>query len=123
MLYNPTEQEFYTSLPADWLEIRPSESDRYGIFAKQRIKAGTRIGLARIEVNGEWIRNGVLGSVINHSNTPNCRMLPEWIDDFPAKILQAYHDVPADAELNVFYKMKEYSDAPWIDQSMCPPWA
>ena len=117
-----TEKTYYQSLP-EGLVIRESVTTRHGIFAEKDFKAGYNFGLARVRVNETWVRSGALGSVVNHSNTPNCRMSHYFWGDFEASDLVAFTDIKAGQELSVFYVLEEYSDAPWIDQSMRPDWA
>ena len=117
-----TENNYYTSLPTG-LHLAPSTVAPVGIFANEPFKAGHIFGLARVLINETWVRSGVLGSVVNHSDQPNCRMSHYFWEDNPASDLIAYHDIEPGEELTVFYTLKEYDEAPWIDFSVKPDWA
>ena len=68
----------YRPLPP-YLTINQSSVEGLGLFAVERIKKSTNIGISHVAdrhfANG-YIRTP-LGGFINHSNTPNCKTLTE----------------------------------------------
>ena len=63
----------YRPLP-DYVTIRDSPIEGFGLFATERISAGTYIGI--VHVVSENVVGGIvrtpLGGFGNHSDTPNC---------------------------------------------------
>ena len=63
----------YRPLP-DYVTIRDSPIEGFGLFATERISAGTYIGI--VHVVSENVVDGIvrtpLGGFGNHSDTPNC---------------------------------------------------
>ena len=60
----------YKPLP-DSLEIKSSNIEGQGLFAKENIEARTPLGITHLKV-GEKIIRTPLGGFINHSDDPNC---------------------------------------------------
>tara|TARA_R110000764_G_scaffold230093_1_gene321196 strand:- start:275 stop:571 length:297 start_codon:yes stop_codon:yes gene_type:complete len=60
----------YKPLPES-LTIKPSNINGLGLFAREGIGQGTRVGTTHIKVNDEIIRTP-LGGFINHSDEANC---------------------------------------------------
>ena len=60
----------YKPLP-DSLTIKTSRVNGLGLFAEQKIKLGTNLGMSHIKLKDTIIRTP-LGGFINHANEPNC---------------------------------------------------
>ena len=60
----------YKPLPES-LTIKTSKVNGLGLFADQKIKLGTNLGMSHLKI-GDTIFRTPLGGFINHSNTPNC---------------------------------------------------
>lgn len=95
----------YSPLP-DQLSLAKSSIHGLGLFAKEPLKRGTKLGISHIAhenfPNG-WIRTP-LGGFYNHSNTPNCRILNIKLQDgTPAKMLITLVDIDIDEELTCTY--------------------
>ena len=67
----------YKPLPES-VTIKPSGVHGLGLFADQKIKPGTNLGATHLEVDDKIIRTP-LGGFINHSNTPNCVKLRQFV--------------------------------------------
>ena len=67
---NGKQNKMYKPLP-DLLEIRSSNIDGQGLFAKENIEARTALGITHIKIGSQIIRTP-LGGFINHSDDPNC---------------------------------------------------
>ena len=67
----------YKPLPES-LTIKTSGINGLGLFATRRIKPGTNLGVTHLEVDDKIIRTP-LGGFINHSNTPNCMKLRQFV--------------------------------------------
>lgn len=68
----------YKALP-DYLTIGPSDILGVGIIAKEDIPADIEIGITHVydtDFENDYIRTP-LGGFINHSNTPNCKLVDE----------------------------------------------
>ena len=63
----------YKPLPES-LTIKPSGIHDLGVFANQKIKQATNLGITHFKV-GDKIFRTPLGGFINHSNTPNCEKI------------------------------------------------
>ena len=60
----------YKPLPES-LTIKTSRVKGLGLFAEQKIKLGTNLGMSHIKLKDTIIRTP-LGGFINHANEPNC---------------------------------------------------
>ena len=60
----------YKPLPES-LTIKTSRVNGLGLFAEQKIKLGTNLGMSHIKLKDTIIRTP-LGGFINHANEPNC---------------------------------------------------
>ena len=60
----------YKPLPES-LTIKTSKVNGLGLFADQKIKLGTNLGMSHIKLKDTIIRTP-LGGFINHANEPNC---------------------------------------------------
>ena len=95
----------YKPLP-DCVTIKKSPIDGFGLFATQKIKAGTFIGI--IHVLSENVSDGIvrnqLGGFGNHSDDPNCFKVRlensnSWIG--------ALRDIEPDEEITWRYTLYE----------------
>ena len=60
----------YKPLPES-LTIKQSEINGLGLFADQKIKPGTNLGMTHLKI-GDTIFRTPLGGFINHANEANC---------------------------------------------------
>ena len=97
--------KMYRPLPA-CVTIKESPIDGFGLFATQKILAGTYIGI--VHVLSENIEEGIvrtpLGGFGNHSDTPNCFKVKlennnSWIG--------ASRDIEPDEEITWKYTLYE----------------
>lgn len=96
------ESKTYRPLP-DSLTIMPSKIEGLGLFALKKIHKDISLGKTHIFNKGrenEPIRTP-LGGFINHSDTPNCRLLE--IDNI--NYLIANRDIEPLEEITLKYKM------------------
>tara|TARA_B100000029_G_scaffold464961_2_gene499286 strand:+ start:6455 stop:6754 length:300 start_codon:yes stop_codon:yes gene_type:complete len=92
----------YRPLP-DFLEIRVSDIDGYGLFTKEILGIGENLGITHMK-NKDFEDGRIrtpLGGFINHSDTPNC----ELIDIGKYYYLITKKDVMPDEELTVQYTL------------------
>jgi len=105
----------YRPLPES-LTIKPSAIHGNGLFATENIPNGTVLGISHIHhdlfPNG-WIRTP-LGGFTNHSETPNCKLVVDTIDDIFAqdegflteiKLLQTTENIKGGTELTCTYTL------------------
>ena len=97
----------YRPLP-DYVTIRDSPIEGFGLFATERIPAGTYIGI--VHVVSENVVDGIvrtpLGGFGNHSDTPNCFKIKF---DQTKTWLGAIRDIEPDEEIvwrYTLYKIK-----------------
>jgi len=97
----------YSPLP-EQLEIRKSSIHGHGLFAIEFIPKGTVLGISHVAHDlfpDGWIRTP-LGGFYNHSETPNCELVDNNIDDgfiTGIKFLRAIVDIKKDTELTCTY--------------------
>lgn len=98
----------YRPLPKE-LRISRSEIDGFGIFAKEDIPAGTKLGMTHVWAMGVWVRTP-LGGFINHSNTPNSKgeMQYDYESETDFRTLITTEDIKEGEELTFFYTLTEY---------------
>lgn len=98
----------YRPLP-EAVTIGPSTIDGLGVFAKERIEAGTALGPARVLLpDGSLIRTA-LGGFVNHSGTsPNCEIRADYGFNFSGYIpylLFTLKAIESGEELTVKYTL------------------
>ena len=95
----------YRPLP-DYVTIRDSPIEGFGLFATERIPAGTYIGI--VHVVSENVVDGIvrtpLGGFGNHSDTPNCFKIK--FDQTKTWIV-AIRDIESDEEITWRYTLYE----------------
>ena len=98
----------YRPLPKE-LKIARSEIDGFGIFAKEDIPAGTKLGMTHVWAMDMWIRTP-LGGFINHSNEPNSRgeMHYDYEYETDYRMLITIDDIKEGEEITFFYTLTEY---------------
>ena len=104
------EQTDYRPLPKE-VELRKSEIEGTGLFAKKNIKKGFVLGMTHLHLDGKIIRTP-LGGFYNHSDAPNCLKQEQNYNDTPGiyYYLKALEDIPAGEEITVsytFYTLEE----------------
>jgi SET domain-containing protein len=90
----------YRPLP-EMLTIKPSGIEGLGTFSIEPIKVGTTLGITHI-YNENFEDNLIrtpLGGFINHSETPNCKL----VDVNDRKILVTLKPISTDEELTLKY--------------------
>lgn len=99
--------ETYRPLPKG-LTIKESKIDGLGLHASYPHNAGTVFGETHVLVHSrdrhEWIRTP-LGGFINHSNNPNCIILPDPKVPHTSSELVTVRPIKAGEELTVYYTM------------------
>ena len=93
----------YQPLPHE-LEIKVSKIHGSGLFAKEDIDDNTKIGLGWLVVGAELIRTP-LGGFINHSDNPNCVILPDPKVPHTSSKLITVRPIRKGEELTVYYTM------------------
>ena len=97
--------KMYRPLPA-CVTIRESPIEGFGLFATERIPAGTFIGI--VHVVSENVVDGIvrtpLGGFGNHSDTPNCFKIKF---DQTKTWIGAIRDIEPDEELTWKYTLYE----------------
>ena len=97
--------KMYRPLPA-CVTIRESPIDGFGLFATERIPAGTYIGI--VHVLSENVEEGIvrtpLGGFGNHSDTPNCFKVR--LENYNSWI-GAIRDIEPDEEITWKYTLYE----------------
>ena len=99
----------YTPLPT-YLEIRPSPIHGHGLFAKEKISKGTKLGISH--VYHDWFQDGwirtPLGGFYNHSETPNCELVHKTMDSgfqTGIQLLVTIIDIAPNEELTCTYTL------------------
>lgn len=94
----------YRPLPSE-VTIKESNIEGLGLFSTCNIEEEHNLGITHIEntdfENG-YIRTP-LGGFINHSNTPNCKI----VNNGTVLVLITKQPIPADTELTTFYALYE----------------
>ena len=94
----------YRPLPSE-VTIKKSNIDGLGLFSTLDIEEGHDLGISHVE-NADF-KNGYirtpLGGFINHSNTPNCKIVNN------GKVLRLITNqaIRADTELTTYYSLYE----------------
>lgn len=98
-------KKYYKPLP-ECVTIKESEIEGLGLFSKELIIAGNRIGMTHFRTNDEkfdeeggWARLP-LGGFFNHSETPNCKVT---VEEDKYIYLDAIEDIEAGTELTAKY--------------------
>lgn len=99
---------YYKPLPEN-LEVRESDIEGSGVFAKERIEASLDLGMTHIKVpiiNG-YVRTP-LGGFINHTENSNCCLVQklDW-DDYRIYNLYTTKDIEPGEELTLNYHADE----------------
>jgi len=98
------DKKHYKPLP-DCVTIKPSLIHGLGLYATQKIEAGTRLGITHIKTDDENFDMGYirtpLGGFFNHSKTPNCQVTHEGIYIF----LDVLVDIESEEELTATYTL------------------
>ena len=96
----------YRPLP-DFLVIRQSSVDGYGLFTIKDLPAGTELGITHVKdtrFEDGYIRTP-LGGFFNHSESPNCEAYASG-DYIKLKVIK---DIPVGCELLAFYWLYDLS--------------
>ena len=101
---------YYKPLP-EALEVRESDIEGSGVFAKEKIDGHTDLGMTHIKVPiiQGYIRTP-LGGFVNHSSSPNCCLVQEmdWDDDRIVNFYPIRTKQPGE-ELSLIYHADEDS--------------
>jgi len=95
----------YKPLP-EYLAIGPSDIHGVGIFAKDDIPKDIEIGISHVydpDFQHNYIRTP-LGGFINHSNTPNCKLV-EDAENADYKKLKTIKKIEQGKELTLKYSL------------------
>ena len=99
----------YNPLP-DCLDIRTSLIHGKGLFATKAISKDTDLGISHVYHDwfpDGWIRTP-LGGFYNHSDTPNCKLVPQVLDEgfrTDVQLLFTLVDIQPDEELTCTYTL------------------
>ena len=97
--------EMYRPLP-EYVTIRESPIDGFGLFATEHILKGSYIGI--VHYANDTLSNGVirtpLGGFGNHSNTPNCF---KFTKDDNSWSISAIRDIEPNEEITWKYTLYE----------------
>jgi len=97
----------YNPLP-DCIQIGPSSIHGYGLFANKDIPEDTVLGISHVYHDlfpDGWIRTP-LGGYYNHSETPNCELVTNNMDEgflTEVKLLQTIKNIKEGTELTCTY--------------------
>ena len=98
----------------DYLTIQESNIEGLGLFTNKDIANGIELGITHVYrwkiYNNEDIHELVrtpLGGFINHSETPNCRLID--CAELGQKQLETIRDIQSGEELTVKYKLYNVS--------------
>ena len=107
----------YKSLPEE-VNIKESPIEGFGLFSNTNIKEGHIFGVSHISdtrfENG-YIRTP-LGGFINHSEEPNCKLIPKDKKTFPIYengtilVLVAITDIPEGIEITTKYSLYNFKE-------------
>lgn len=101
----------YDPLPKQ-LGLKKSFIHGYGLFAKEFIPKGTVLGISHVAHDlfpDGWIRTP-LGGYYNHSETPNCELVDNNMDDgfiTGIKLLRVIVDIKKRREITCIYTIWE----------------
>jgi len=99
----------YKPIPPE-VTIKESPIDGLGLFSVESIEEGIIVGLThKSEFNFEdgYIRTP-LGGFINHSDHPNCRLVPRAIDNGHVLYLETLRTIESGEELTTKYSIGRY---------------
>ena len=94
----------YRPLP-DCLTIMQSTIDGLGIHATKEIPAKTTLGHTHYDTVDHGRVRSPLGGFINHSNNPNCIILPDPKVPHTSSELVTVRPIKVGEELTVYYTM------------------
>ena len=100
----------YKPLP-EYLSIGPSNIHGAGIFATEDIPSGIEIGISHVydpDFQHDYIRTP-LGGFINHSDTPNCKLV-EDAENADYKKLKTIKKIEMQEELTLKYSLYDMCD-------------
>ena len=99
----------YSPLPQS-VDIKISSIHGKGLFATQPIPKGTELGVSH--VYHDWFQDGwirtPLGGFYNHSDTPNCELVNQVLDEgfrTDVQVLVTLTDIETDEELTCTYTL------------------
>ncbi len=97
----------YRPLPP-FLEIRESNIEGVGIFARTKIKAGKILGMThyynKLDMGSGLIRTP-LGGFINHSENPNCMRVIKKYRFYEISKIRAIKNIKKGEEITLKYTM------------------
>ena len=99
----------YKPLP-DYLAIGPSFIHGAGVFAQEDIPKDIEIGISLVydpNFKHEYIRTP-LGGFINHSETPNCKLIDD-IENTDYKKIKTIKKIKEGKELTLKYSLYEFN--------------
>ena len=94
----------YRPLPES-LTIAESDIDGLGLFATENIFAKTRLGHTHYDSVDHGTVRSPLGGFINHSDNPNCIILPDPKVPHTSSKLITVRPIRKGEELTVYYTM------------------
>jgi SET domain-containing protein len=101
----PVYNKFYYKPLPDFIEIKKSEIEGMGLFAKEDIEEGTDLGLSHLKVPiiQGYVRTSI-GGFLNHSTNNNCYLEEQldW-DDYRAFNVFTGRDIKKGEELTLDY--------------------
>ena len=99
----------YKPLP-DNCTISQSDIHGFGLFATMYIPAAYSLGITHVkdsDFEDGYIRTP-LGGFINHSDQPNCRLVPRAIDNGHVLYLETLRTIESGEELTTKYSIGRY---------------
>lgn len=100
----------YRPLPPT-VTIQKSSLDGLGLHATTEIDTDVELGISHYWdfTNSRWLRTP-LGGFINHSDSPNCILIPNRLKNHAQAelILVTQKKIDSQEELTVYYKLDEY---------------
>ncbi len=106
---HPIYNKFYYKPLPDFLEIKQSNIEGCGIFAKKDINKNIDLGMSHIKVPiiQGFIRTPI-GGFLNHTETPNCCLIEllDW-DDYRIYHLHTIRHINEGDELTLNYHVDE----------------
>ncbi|MDB4330245.1 SET domain-containing protein [bacterium] len=100
----------YRPLPKE-VELRKSEIEGTGLFAKEDIEKGHVLGMTHLYLDSKIIRTP-LGGFYNHSDSPNCIKQKQNYRDTPGSYyyLVSLRDISKEEEITVDYTFYNIED-------------
>ena len=101
----------YEPLPPE-VYLAESPIHGFGIFAQEIIPVGTFIGISHVKTTNSSFTHGLirtpLGGFINHSETPNCKLIDD-IENTDYKKIKTIKKIKEGKELTLKYSLYEFN--------------